>query len=79
MPDGCAAGTPRCVPCTDTGGEGRWDLLTERERENFQLAGEGRANKEIASRLNLSTHTVETHRKNIGGKLDLHGTTETIL
>jgi len=29
-------------------------LLTEREREIFQLAGEGRATKEIAARLNLS-------------------------
>ena len=54
-------------------------MLTEREREIFQLAGEGRATKEIAARLNLSTHTVETHRKNISGKLNLHGTAETIL
>ena len=62
-----------------SGADDRWDLLTEREREIFQLAGEGRANKEIAARLNLSTHTVETHRKNIAGKLELHGTAETIL
>jgi two-component system response regulator NreC len=62
-----------------SGGEDGWDLLTEREREVFQLAAEGRANKEIATRLCLSPYTVETHRKNIGGKLNLHGAAEWIL
>ena len=61
-----------------SGAEDRWELLTEREREIFQLAAEGRSSKEMATRLNLSTYTVETHRKNIAEKLDLHGPAEMI-
>lgn len=45
--------------------------LTEREREIVQLLSEGRTNKEVASRLNISTKTVETHRANIMRKLRL--------
>ena len=47
-------------------------LLGTREREVLQLLAEGLTSKEIAARLNLSTKTVETHRRNIGQKLDLH-------
>jgi DNA-binding NarL/FixJ family response regulator len=36
--------------------------LTAREREVVQLLAEGRRNKDIARRLNLSVKTVETHR-----------------
>jgi two-component system response regulator NreC len=61
------------------GGEDSYSLLTEREREILQLAGEGNTNKEIASRLHLSVLTVETHRKNILEKLNLHGTADLIL
>lgn len=56
-----------------------YDLLTPREREVLQLIGEGNSNKEIASRLFLSVFTVETHRKNIIDKLNLHGTADLIL
>lgn len=62
-----------------SGTEDRWELLTEREREIFQLAAEGRSSKEIATRLNLSTYTVETHRKNMVEKLGIHGPAELIL
>ncbi len=62
-----------------SGGEDLWELLTEREREVFQLAAEGKASKEIAARLFLSAYTVETHRKNISAKLNLHGAAEWIL
>jgi DNA-binding NarL/FixJ family response regulator len=62
-----------------SGTEDRWELLTEREREIFQLAAEGRSSKEIATRLNLSTYTVETHRKNLVEKLGIHGPAELIL
>jgi DNA-binding NarL/FixJ family response regulator len=39
-----------------------YDLLTDREKEVLQLLAEGRSNKDVASLLNLSMHTVETHR-----------------
>jgi DNA-binding NarL/FixJ family response regulator len=46
--------------------------LTVREREVTQLLAEGKSSKEVASLLNLSTKTVETHRSNIMRKLSLH-------
>jgi len=62
-----------------SGGADRFDLLSGREREILQLVAEGLANKEIATRLYLSVYTVETHRKNIAGKLKIHGTPDLIL
>jgi two-component system response regulator NreC len=59
--------------------EDSYDLLTTREREVLQLFAEGRNNKEVASLLNLSLYTVETHRGNIFQKLNLHNTAELIL
>lgn len=59
--------------------EDRYDLLTERERQVYQLLAEGNSNKEIATRLNLSLHTVETHRARIMEKLDIHGAAELVL
>jgi DNA-binding NarL/FixJ family response regulator len=50
--------------------------LTLREREVLQLVAEGRATKEIAERLNISIKTVESHRRNIMDKLDLHTVAE---
>jgi len=46
--------------------------LTAREREVTQLLAEGKSSKEVASLLNLSSKTVETHRSNIMRKLSLH-------
>lgn len=56
-----------------------YDLLTEREKEILQLLAEGKTNKDVASLLNLSVYTVETHRTNIMQKLDLHNTAEIVL
>jgi DNA-binding NarL/FixJ family response regulator len=56
-----------------------FELLTVREREILQLAAEGRSNKDIANLLNLSFHTVETHRSHILQKLNLHTVPELIL
>ncbi len=53
-------------------------LLTDREREVLQLIAEGKTNKEIATRLSVSINTVETHRKHIMEKLDLHNTAELV-
>lgn len=46
--------------------------LGGREREVLQLIAEGSTSGEIASRLHISTNTVDTHRRNIMKKLDLH-------
>ncbi|HEV2521397.1 MAG TPA: response regulator transcription factor [Candidatus Acidoferrales bacterium] len=56
-----------------------YDLLTDREREILQLLAEGKANKEVATSLNISPYTVETHRKHILEKLNLHNPAELIL
>lgn len=59
--------------------EDSYDLLTDREKEILQLFAEGKSNKDIASDLNLSTYTVETHRTRIMQKLDLHSATDIVL
>jgi two-component system, NarL family, response regulator NreC len=56
-----------------------YELLTAREREILQMLAEGKGNKDIASMLNLSTYTVETHRSHILQKLNLHTLPELIL
>jgi DNA-binding NarL/FixJ family response regulator len=50
--------------------------LTNREREVLQLYAEGKTTKQIASLLFLSIKTIETHRKQIMGKLGLNGIAE---
>jgi two-component system, NarL family, response regulator NreC len=57
----------------------RYDALSDREREVFQLIAEGRVNKEIADLLFISVSTVETHRAHIMEKLDLHSAAEIVL
>ena len=64
---------------TDKGVSDRYEILSEREREIFQLIAEAKANKEIAALLNVSTSTVETHRAHIMEKLDLHSAAEIVL
>lgn len=59
--------------------EDRYELLTERERQLYQILAEGKSNKEIANLLNLSLHTVETHRTRIMEKLDVHSSAELVL
>jgi len=61
------------------GAQDSYELLTSREREVLHLLAEGKSNKDIASLLNLSTYTVETHRRNIQEKLNLHSLAELIL
>ena len=50
--------------------------LSPREREVLQLLAEGKASKEIASHLNISVATVESHRRQIADKLELHSIAE---
>jgi DNA-binding NarL/FixJ family response regulator len=53
--------------------------LTPREREVVQLISEGKGSKEIATILNVSLATAETHRSNILRKLRLHSIAELVL
>jgi DNA-binding NarL/FixJ family response regulator len=57
----------------------RYETLSEREREIFQLIAEARTNKEVAELLQISPATVETHRARILQKLDIHNTAELVL
>lgn len=45
------------------------DTLTDRQLEVFRLIGDGLSAHQIAARLHISVHTVETHRENIKRKL----------
>ena len=53
--------------------------LTPREREVIQLLAEGKSSKEVATLLNLSTKTAETHRSNIMRKLGFHSIRDLVL
>jgi two-component system response regulator NreC len=61
------------------GTQDSYELLTAREREVLHLLAEGKSNKDIATMLNLSPYTVETHRRNLQEKLNLHSLAELIL
>lgn len=50
------------------------DPLSPRERQVLQLIAEGKTTKEVASVLNISVKTAETHRTHIMEKLDIHET-----
>lgn len=62
-----------------TGLVDRYETLSEREREIFQLIAEARSNKEVAALLDISPATVETHRARILQKLDIHNVAELVL
>jgi DNA-binding NarL/FixJ family response regulator len=51
-------------------------LLAPRERQILQLLAEGHTSSEIAQRLHIATTTVDSHRRNIMRKLDLHNVAE---
>ncbi len=52
------------------------DTLTDRQLEIFRLIGEGLTAHQIADRLHISVHTVETHRENIKRKLNIDTASE---
>jgi DNA-binding NarL/FixJ family response regulator len=52
------------------------DRLTEREREVFELIGQGLSSRQIAVKLDVSPKTIETHREHIKEKLELTTSTE---
>lgn len=49
-----------------------YSQLTPREREVLQMLAEGHTTKQISARLHVSVKTVETHRKQIMDKLNIH-------
>jgi DNA-binding NarL/FixJ family response regulator len=55
-----------------------YGTLTPREQEVMVLLAEGRSVREIAEKLFISPKTVENHKSNIMGKLDIHSTHEMI-
>ena len=61
-----------------TGARNRLASLTRREHEVMLLIITGHANKEIATKLDLSTRTVETHRGRIMEKTGVQSLTELI-
>ncbi len=57
----------------------RLPKLSPREREVVQLVSEGKASKEVATILNVTLATAETHRSNIMRKLKIHSIAELVL
>jgi two-component system NarL family response regulator len=53
-------------------GSSAYALLAPREREVLQLIAEGLSSTEIGLRLSVSTSTIETHRRNLMRKLNVH-------
>ncbi len=53
--------------------------ITPKEKEVLQLLAEGLSTKEIAGRLFISFHTVESHRKNLRFKFEAKNSTELIM
>jgi DNA-binding NarL/FixJ family response regulator len=58
--------------------QGGTETLTDRELQIFQLIGRGKGTREIANELNVSVHTIDSHREHIRAKLDLRTGTELI-
>lgn len=54
------------------------DILTPREIEVLRLLANGHTNRQIADLLAISVRTVESHRSNLMGKLNLHSRSELV-
>jgi DNA-binding NarL/FixJ family response regulator len=54
------------------------ESLSDRELEVFRLLGKGKGTREIATHLNLSSKTIESHRARIKEKLNLQNATELV-
>jgi len=66
----CGGASAALKPTTGKGGE----ALTAREQTILLQLAQGQSNKEVAAELDISVHTVETHRKNIKRKLGINST-----
>ena len=54
------------------------DKLSAREREVLQLIAESKTSAEIGRSLHISVHTVDTHRRKIMEKLDIHSVVDLV-
>ena len=61
----------RAIDAGSTEASSPLDALSDRELEVFQLIGQGLTTGEIANRLHLSVHTIDSHREKIKAKLNL--------
>lgn len=66
----CTGASASLSPQTSDGRE----TLTAREQTILLQLALGKSNKDVAGQLNISVHTVETHRKNIKRKLGINST-----
>lgn len=66
----CGGATASLEPRNRGGAE----ALTAREQTILLQLAQGKSNKEVAAELEISVHTVETHRKNIKRKLGINST-----
>lgn len=57
----------------------RENILTQREKEILNYIRRGMLSKEIASKLNISVHTVNRHRQNILQKLSVDNSMEAVM
>lgn len=69
----------KVVDIITTGEDFTYSELSEREMEIVKLISRGNSSAHIASDLNISVHTVNSHRKNILKKLGLKSPTELII
>lgn len=60
------------ISANETGSDTDAPLLTRREKEILVLIAEGLTNNEIATKLFVSPHTVDSHRKNLFTKFDVN-------
>jgi DNA-binding NarL/FixJ family response regulator len=78
--------TPKVAQMVLNGYLGKWSTasegaplqITAREREIVQLLAEGKNSKEVATVLDISVKTVESHRSNILRKLHCHSVTDLV-
>ncbi len=59
-------------PSQNTGNDTPVETLTKREVDVLKLIAQGYTNRQTAEALSISVRTVESHRANLMGKLDLH-------
>ena len=65
-------------PSPSPNNEALVESLTPREVEVLRLIAQGYTNRQMADMLSISVRTVESHRSNLMGKLDLHSRVELV-